>query len=166
MDIYNKILNMSYFKSHELLAIISVDWNVVRWWAIMTEQPSESREVFLLTKWPESFSCYLLTPELIKELNVFLSHSRNNPIIYSGNCQVETNQLIFFVITFGIYSLCTKLTKPRSAAADHMTWVISDIIYWNENLSRNWTYFVSSMKNPIIYRPNRPLEPNQMIHSW
>ena len=145
MDIYNQILNMSYLTFHELWTIIWGDWNIVGWWAIITDQPSQSREFLLLTKWPESFSCYLLTQELINKLNVFClvpeKMQKFNEVMESG-----TKSTHRFVIRFGISSLFTKLTKRRSPAADHMNWVLCHVICWRQHWSRNWTYFVSLQK--------------------
>ena len=95
--------------------------------------------------WPNELShlsCYLSTPELINELNVFClipqTMQKFTEVIESG-----TKSTHRFVIRFGISSLFIKLTKRSSPPADHMSWVISHIICWPQHRWRNWTYFVS-----------------------
>ena len=94
MDIYNNILNMSYFKFHELWTIIWEDWNPVQWWAIMTEQPWQSGEVLLLTKWAESFLMLFVDASIDQGTERILSRCRKDPVIYRTNCPGEPNQLI------------------------------------------------------------------------
>ena len=61
-------------------------------------------------------------PEFIKQLNVFCliaeTMQKFTEVMESGIKSTDP-----FVIIFWISSLFTKLTKRRSAAADHMNWV-------------------------------------------
>ena len=108
---------MSYLRFHEIWTITWGNCNVVWWWAIMTEQRSQSREVLLLTKWSQSFSCYLLTTELINELKLFClvpeKMQKFTEVMESG-----TKWSDHFVITLGISSLFIKLTKRICPTAD------------------------------------------------
>ena len=137
MDIYNKILNMSYLTFHELWTIIWGDWNIVGWWAIITDQPSQSRELLLLTRWLESFSCYLLTPELINELNVFClvpeTMQKFNEVMESGTKSTDSGFLLYL----------PKIQSGEVLLQTHMSWVLSHVICWCQHWSRNWTFFVS-----------------------
>ena len=65
----------------------------------------------------------------------------------------------FFVMTFEISSLFSKLTKRRSPAADHMSWVLCHVICWRQHWSRNERILSPCRNNADIYWGNAKWKP-------
>ena len=60
----------------------------------MTEQWSQSGEVFLLTKWAESFLMLFIDVNIDQGTERIVSHCRKDPVIHRTNGLVEPNEPI------------------------------------------------------------------------
>ena len=154
-----------YFNFHELWTIIWGDWNVVQWWAIMTEQQWQSVEVFLLTAWAESFLMLFVDTTIIQG-NVFClvpeKMQKFTEVMESG-----TKWTHCFVIRLRISSPFTKLTKRISPAADaHELIPFSSYLLMPALIKELNVFCLLAGRIQFIYWGNWPVEPNKLILLW
>ena len=154
MDIYHNILNMSYFKFmnnylRRLECCLVMGDNdraaMTKQRSLPADRISSVLRILFVDTW------------IYQRTKRTLSHCRNDSVIYRGNGK-WTKLTDSFVIRFRIYSLFSKMTKRRSAAADHMRWVLL-ILFIDTSIDQGNECILSPCRNnPVIYRTNCPME--------